>query len=94
MQSQSITKDNQPLLLRVSEAARALSISRSRAYELCAAGIMPGVVRFGASIRIRRADLEEWVAALGQDEAAGASWQGQPAAKSEEKRNGQSQVPR
>ncbi len=79
-------------LLRVIEAARVLSISRSRAYELIAEGVIPSV-RLGASIRIPAAALERFVSLL-QEEAAGASWQVHPAAVSEEQRNGQSRVPR
>ncbi len=83
MQPQSIMKDNSPLLLRVSEAARALSVSRSRMYELINASAIPGVVRLGSSIRIRRADLERFVADLGHDtgntEPPG-SWRGAQAA--------------
>lgn len=88
MQSQS---DNSALLLRVSEVARRLSISRSRAYELVANGTIPGVVRLGSSVRVRKADLEAWVAALGSsnEEATGATWQGQPAATVNEEGTGE-----
>jgi excisionase family DNA binding protein len=58
-------QSHKTLLLRVSEVARLLSISRSRAYELVASGTIPGVVRLGNSIRVRKADLEAWVAGLG-----------------------------
>jgi len=51
----------EPLLLRVEEAARLLRISRSRMFELIAAGAVPGVVRIGRSVRISRRTLEAWV---------------------------------
>jgi excisionase family DNA binding protein len=50
------------LLLRVSEAAEALGLSRSTVYELIAAGeITP--IRIGAAVRIPVTELEQWVAA-------------------------------
>ena len=52
-----------PLLYRVSTAAHILSISRSRAYELCAAGILP-TVRIGSSIRVPARALERFVKEL------------------------------
>jgi excisionase family DNA binding protein len=51
------------LLLRVSEAARQLSISRSRAYELVSAGVIPSV-RLGASVRVPALALERFVKLL------------------------------
>jgi excisionase family DNA binding protein len=62
---QPAQNDNQPppLLLRVSAAARVLSISRSKAYGLCAAGILPSV-RIGSSIRVSVQALERFVADL------------------------------
>ena len=47
-------------LLRVSEAAPLLSVSRSKAYELAETGQIP-VVRIGRSVRIPRRDLLEWI---------------------------------
>jgi excisionase family DNA binding protein len=49
-----------PLLLRVPEAARLLSVSRSTLYQLVAAGEVP-VVRVGRSVRVVRRELERWV---------------------------------
>ncbi len=66
------------LLLRVPEAAALLSVSRSRCYELIYQGVIPAM-RVGATWRVPRLALERWIAA--QTEAAGASWQGQPAAE-------------
>lgn len=53
----------QPLLLRVSEVAELLAISRSRVYELIHAGDIP-VVRMGGAnhaVRIPKYALEAWV---------------------------------
>jgi excisionase family DNA binding protein len=49
------------LLLRMPEVAERLSISRSRAYELAAAGRLPGVIRLGKSIRVSAKRLDEWI---------------------------------
>lgn len=49
------------LLLRVPEAAEVLSISKSKCYELVAAGRLPSL-KVGASIRVPLAALEEWIA--------------------------------
>lgn len=57
------------LLMRPAEVAQVLAISRSRAYELLAKNVIPGTVRLGKSIRVKRADLEAWVAGLGKEEA-------------------------
>ena len=51
-----------PLLLRPAEAAQSLGISRSKFYDLLARGELPGAVRVGASIRISRRALEQWIA--------------------------------
>ena len=80
------------LLYRMDEAAEALGISRTKCYELAAAGLLPGVVRLGKSLRVSVRALEEWIEA--QNETAGASWQARPAAPSEETRNGQSRFPK
>jgi excisionase family DNA binding protein len=50
------------LLLRPAEAAEALGVSRSRAYELIAAGELPSV-RVGGSVRVPVAELRRWIAA-------------------------------
>jgi excisionase family DNA binding protein len=51
----------EPLLVRVEEAARILSLSRSTIYEMMDAGELPSVRR-GAARRIPVASLREWVA--------------------------------
>ena len=50
-----------PICLTVEAAARACSLSRSKLYELIAAGDGLPVVRVGRSVRVRRVDLEAWV---------------------------------
>lgn len=50
----------EPLLVRVEEAARILSLSRSTIYEMLDAGELPSVRR-GAARRIPVAALREWV---------------------------------
>lgn len=52
------------LLLRPAEVAKALSLSRSRAYELIAQGQIPGVVRIGKSVRVSAAALRRYIEAL------------------------------
>lgn len=50
----------EPLLVRVEEAARILSLSRSTIYEMMDAGELPSV-RHGMARRIPVAALREWV---------------------------------
>ena len=50
-----------PILLRVTDAARLLSVSRTSIYQLIAKGHVP-VVRIGRSIRIPRTGLESLAA--------------------------------
>jgi excisionase family DNA binding protein len=56
----TITDASAPALLRVAEAAQLLNVSRAKAYELIAAGAIPSV-RVGASVRVPRAALLEWI---------------------------------
>ncbi|MGE5593427.1 MAG: helix-turn-helix domain-containing protein [Betaproteobacteria bacterium] len=49
------------MLLKVSEAAEALGISRSHAYELIQAGKLP-VVRLGGAVRVPKPWIEKFVA--------------------------------
>lgn len=51
----------EPQLLKIEEAATALNIGRSKAYELARRGELPGVVRVGSSLRVSRARLVEWI---------------------------------
>ena len=48
------------LLLRPVEAAELLSISRSKAYELIAAGVLPSV-QVGGSVRVPAVQLRAWI---------------------------------
>jgi excisionase family DNA binding protein len=52
---------HQQLLLRPSEVAEMLGLSRSKIFELLAAGELP-VVRIGRATRVAREGLELWVA--------------------------------
>jgi excisionase family DNA binding protein len=56
------------LLYRVSEAAIALGLSRAKVYELISSGALRAV-RIDGARRIRAADLEAYVASLGEDAA-------------------------
>ena len=49
-------------LLRADEVAKALSIGRTKAYEMMAAGELP-VVRLGRCVRVTRRRLAAWIAA-------------------------------
>jgi excisionase family DNA binding protein len=51
----------EPLLVRVEEAARILSLSRSTIYEMLDSGELPSVRR-GAARRIPVAALHAWIA--------------------------------
>jgi excisionase family DNA binding protein len=57
----------QPLLLTPEQAARVISISRSKLYELMSAGKVPSV-RIGASRRVPTASLEQYVRQLLADQ--------------------------
>ena len=56
------------LLYRISEAAVALGLSKAKVYELINSGAIEAV-RIDGSRRIRAADLEAFVKALGKDAA-------------------------
>ncbi len=57
----SISLDPEPILLRVSEAARRLSISRATAYQMIADGVIP-VATLGSIKRVPAAALHELAA--------------------------------
>lgn len=59
------------LLLRPAEAAEAIGISRTKAYELIANGELPSV-RVGGSVRVPVAELEAWIKAKVSGGAANA----------------------
>jgi excisionase family DNA binding protein len=48
------------LLLRASEVASALGVSRAAAYQIMASGMLP-VVRIGRAVRVPVQALAEWV---------------------------------
>ena len=50
----------EPALIRVEEAARLLSLGRSKTYALVASGELPAV-RIGRSVRIPLDNLRRWV---------------------------------
>lgn len=54
-----VQRPHAPLLLKVADAARLASVSRSAAYELIASGAWP-VVRIGRAVRVSYAGLVEW----------------------------------
>ncbi len=56
------------LLLRVGEAAEALSLSRAKVYELINSGSLLSV-RVDGARRIKAADLEAFVNSLGEEAA-------------------------
>ena len=58
---------DQAILLKVEEAARLLSIGRSKLYELLAAGEIPAV-HIGRAVRINREALEAWVREQGANQ--------------------------
>ena len=51
---------NERLLLKPAEAAEAMGVSRSRAYELIADGSIPSI-KLGASVRVPVQSLREWI---------------------------------
>jgi len=58
--NQPTRRDYLPLLLRPTEAAEMLSLSRSTVFEVLAARELP-VVRIGRATRVARDELERWV---------------------------------
>lgn len=49
------------LMLRPAEAAEAIGVSRSKAYELISSGVIPSV-RLGSSVRVPVEALRAWIA--------------------------------
>ncbi|MBA3877396.1 MAG: hypothetical protein C0498_10730 [Anaerolinea sp.] len=47
-------------MIRIVEAARLMSISRSRAYALALRGELPGALRLGGTWRVNRRALHAW----------------------------------
>jgi excisionase family DNA binding protein len=48
------------MLYRPAEVGEAIGVSRARAYELIAAGVIPSI-RIGSSIRVPVDSLREWI---------------------------------
>ncbi len=48
------------ILLKISQVAERLQISRTGAYRLCETGLLP-CIRFGATVRVRPVDLENFI---------------------------------
>lgn len=71
----------EPILLRPIEAARLLSISRSRVYELLGRGEIPGAVRIGGSVRIHAPTLRAWLDEIAGQQTAAADVQRPATAK-------------
>jgi excisionase family DNA binding protein len=65
---QETTQDSiQPLLLTVSQAAKMLSLGRTKVYELIATEGLP-VVHFGRAKRVSVASLQRWIESREQKE--------------------------
>ncbi|MCX7626429.1 MAG: helix-turn-helix domain-containing protein [Candidatus Sumerlaeaceae bacterium] len=59
---------DESILLRVTEVAHLLGISRAKAYALVASGELPSI-RIGRSVRVPRAALGHWIQRrMGNDE--------------------------
>jgi excisionase family DNA binding protein len=56
----SSRQNNEPELLRVSEAANLLGLSRTKVYEMTSRGEIP-VIRIGTAVRVPRRKLLQWV---------------------------------
>jgi len=52
--------DTSKLLLRPTEAADAMGVSRSKAYELISSGAIPSI-RIGGSVRVPVEALKTWI---------------------------------
>ena len=54
-------------MLRVPELAQRLGVSRRVAYQLVARGVVPGVVRVGRALYVRRRVLQAWLEGGGME---------------------------
>lgn len=50
-----------PFLLRPGEVARLLRTTRKAIYTMAARGELPGIVRIGRRLLVRRDDLLDWI---------------------------------
>jgi excisionase family DNA binding protein len=55
------TSESLPLLLTVSETATLLRTSRKAIYAMIERALLPGVVRIGRRVLVRRDDLLHWL---------------------------------
>ncbi len=55
------TAANPPPLLKITEVARRLGVSRSMAYRLTSDGVIP-TVRYRRMVRVSPSELESWIA--------------------------------
>jgi excisionase family DNA binding protein len=60
MNTERRSGENEPELLRVTEAAKLLALSRTKVYEMAERAEIP-VVRIGSAVRIPRRRLLEWI---------------------------------
>jgi excisionase family DNA binding protein len=60
MENEAKITANEPELLRVTEAAKLLALSRTKVYEMAERGEIP-VVRIGTAVRVPRRRLLEWI---------------------------------
>jgi excisionase family DNA binding protein len=54
------TEGTQPLLLTITQVAKALCLGRTKVYELIATEGLP-VIRFGRAVRVSPAALQQWL---------------------------------
>ncbi|NTX15502.1 helix-turn-helix domain-containing protein [Myxococcus sp. CA056] len=67
----SNSSEDTPTFLTVDEAAALLRVNRKTLYEAIRLGQVPGVVRIGKALRIRRDALVTWPSGKGRDSALG-----------------------
>lgn len=59
--SNPVREEIVPAFFRVQEAAKYLSLSRSKVYQMCNEGILP-TARMGGNVRVPRQAVEEYAA--------------------------------
>jgi len=57
----------EPELLRVREVAALLRVSRRVCYDLVSRGVLPGIIRAGRAIYVRRRVLQAWLEGGGME---------------------------
>ena len=71
MSTSPVAADTAPEFLTVDEAAALLRVNRKTLYESIRLAQVPGVIRVGKALRIRRAALVESSTGKGRDSALG-----------------------